>query len=303
VDTRVLAVGAVLLFAAAVVAVGAAIKPFRHTTDRDDWVAKTLSGMTVEQKVSQLFATHANGQFVNSDDPEYRRLIRLVEEFEIGSVVFFRGDPFTQAILTNDLQSRSRVPLLVAQDMEWGAGMRIEGTTIFPRAMAIGATGRPELAYEMGQVVAEEANVLGVHANFAPVADINNNPGNPVINVRSFGGTAELVSTMAGAFARGIQDGGLIAIAKHFPGHGDTATDSHIDLPVLPFSRSRLDSLELQPFRTLIDLGVGGVMVAHVALPEIDDATTPATLSSEVVTGILRQGLGFGGLIVSDHKV
>jgi beta-glucosidase-like glycosyl hydrolase/CubicO group peptidase (beta-lactamase class C family) len=184
--------------------------------------------------------------------------------------------------------------------MEWGAGMRIAGSTVFPRAMAIGATGRPDLAYRMGRVAAEEARAIGVHVNFAPVADINNNPANPVINVRSFGSTPDLVGEMASAFANGVHDGGVLAVAKHFPGHGDTATDSHIDLPVLPFSRERLDSLELKPFQTLIEQDIDGIMVAHVALPKIDSSRVPATLSPALINGILRTDLGFNGLVVSD---
>jgi beta-glucosidase-like glycosyl hydrolase/CubicO group peptidase (beta-lactamase class C family) len=265
------------------------------------WADSVLATLSLEQKIGQLFVVPATGRLYNQHDPAYRRLVDLVGRFEIGGLIFFRGEPVAQATLTNDLQSRARVPLLVSQDMEWGAGMRLRNTTEFPRAMALGATRDPDLAYAMGRVVAAEARSLGVHVNYAPVADVNNDPDNPVINVRSFGEDPVLVASMAAAYARGLQDGGLIATAKHFPGHGDTSVDSHSGLPVLPIGRSRLDSLELVPFASTIDDGIGGIMIAHIALPEIEGQDgIPATLSPPIVTDILRGDLGFEGLIVTD---
>lgn len=265
------------------------------------WADSILAGMSLEQKVGQLFVLPAQGRLYNEADREYRHLTELVERFEIGGLVFSRGTPIAQAVLTNDLQSRSRLPLLIAADMEWGAGMRLSETTTFPRAMSLGATRRPELARAMGRAVAKEARALGVHLNYAPVADINNNPDNPVINVRSFGERAELVGDMDAAYILGMKEGGLLSTIKHFPGHGDTDVDSHSGLPILNLDRSRLDSLELRPFVRSIEAGAEAVMVAHVAIPAVENGDTlAATLSKPIVTGILRHDLRFDGLVVTD---
>ncbi|MFK7845690.1 MAG: glycoside hydrolase family 3 N-terminal domain-containing protein [Rhodothermales bacterium] len=265
------------------------------------WASAALSNLTLEQKVSQLFFPFAYGVYQSSDDPAYKRLVDLVERFEVGGVVFFQGDPFSQAQLANDLQNLSNLPLVTAQDMETGAGFRLKSTTNFPSAMAFGATRNTDLAYAAGLVTAREARALGVYQVFAPVADINNNAANPVINIRSYGERPELVADMVTAFTFGLQDGNVIATVKHFPGHGDTATDSHSDLPVLPFNRARLDSVELVPFRAARDAGIMSVMMGHLALPELEpDISIPATLAPAVVTSLLREEMGFKGLIVSD---
>ncbi len=265
------------------------------------WAEAQLETLTLEQKVSHLFSSYAYGRFKSTDDPTYRRLVDLVERFEVGGLIFFQGDPLSQAMLANDLQGRARLPLLVSQDMEWGAGMRLERTTTFPRTMALGATRDASLAYAAGYVTAREARALGAHQIFAPVADVNNNPQNPVINVRSFSEQPGLVAELTTAFVRGAQDGGVLATAKHFPGHGDTAVDSHLDLPVLPFDRARLDTLELVPFRAAVEAGVMSVMSAHLALPALDtEANVPASLSPRVTQAILRDEWNFGGLIVTD---
>ncbi|ARA91758.1 beta-N-acetylglucosaminidase [Rhodothermaceae bacterium RA] len=265
------------------------------------WTARTLETMTLEQKVSQLFATRAYGYYTSQDDPAYRKLVDLVERFEIGGVIFFQGDPVAQALMANDLQRRARVPLLISQDMEWGPGMRVERTTTFPRTMATGATRNPDFAYTVGYVTAREARALGTHHVYAPVADVNNNPLNPIINVRSFGEDPYLVADMVTAFVRGMQDGGVMATVKHFPGHGDTDVDSHLDLPVIPYDRTRLDSLELVPFRAAIRGGVMSVMTAHLAFPRLEeDPNVPGTLSPRITTDLLRRDLGFRGLVVTD---
>ncbi len=266
-----------------------------------EWAESQLSEMSLEQKVSQLFSARAYSHYTSVDDPEYQKLVDFVERFEIGGLTFFQGDPLEQATLVNDLQSRSRTPLLISQDMEWGAGMRIEHTTTFPRTMALGATRDEKLAHYAGFVTAREARALGTHQVFAPVADINNNPNNPIINVRSFGEKPGLVARMATAFARGVQDGGALSTAKHFPGHGDTATDSHAALPILPFGMDRLETVELVPFRALVDAGIMSIMTGHLAFPQVEsDPNVPATLSRRVTTDILRNQLGFHGLIVTD---
>ena len=267
----------------------------------EKWAREQLSRLTLEQKVSQLFAARANSYYTSEDDPRYQELIDLVERFQLGGITFFQGEPLEQATLANTLQARARIPLLISQDMEWGAGMRIEHTTTFPRTMALGAARDPELAYSAGYVTAVEARAMGTHQVFAPVADVNNNPFNPIINVRSFGERPDLVSELSSAFARGLQDGGAMATAKHFPGHGDTATDSHAALPVLRFGMDRLEALELIPFQHLVNDGIMSVMTGHLALPNIEpDSTLPASLSPKVTTDILRKKLGFNGLIVTD---
>ncbi|MEZ4700420.1 MAG: glycoside hydrolase family 3 N-terminal domain-containing protein [Rhodothermales bacterium] len=265
------------------------------------WARSTLNRLTLEQKVSQLFASYAYGVYTSADDPAYKRLVDLVERFQVGGILFFQGDPLSQLLLANELQSHAPLPLLMSQDMESGAGMRLTRTTNFPSAMALGATRNPNLAYAAGYATAREARALGIDQVYAPVADINNNASNPVINVRSFGERPELVSDMVKAFTFGIQDAKVIATAKHFPGHGDTATDSHSDLPVLPFDRARLDSVELVPFRGVRDAGIMSIMMGHLALPQLEpDPRVPATLASGIVTSLLREDMGFKGLIVSD---
>jgi len=265
------------------------------------WARTVLGQMTLEEKVSQLFLASTTAEFMNVDSPDFQELADLVERFQAGGFVLFQSEPLAQVVLINDLQRRSRLPLLIGQDMEWGAGMRVEHATTFPRTMAIGASRNTNLAYGVGLVTAREARALGVHQVYAPVSDVNNNPSNPVINVRSYGEDPDLVAAMVTAHVHGLQDGGIIATAKHFPGHGDTAVDSHLDLPVLPFSRSRLDRVELVPFQAAIDRGVMSIMTGHLSLPELEpDARVPATLSAELSTRILRNELGFRGLIVTD---
>jgi len=266
-----------------------------------DWAERQLREMTMDEKIAQLFIIRLDGVFRNANAPSYRKTIQLVEEFGAGGMMFGPGTPMTQVMMANDLQRKAERPLLVSQDTEWGVGMRIDEATTFPRAMALGATRDASLAYRVGYATAREARALGVHQIYAPVADVNNNPKNPIINVRSFGEEPGLVGTMATAFARGAQQGDALATVKHFPGHGDTDVDSHSNLPVLPFNRSRLDSLELVPFRQAIDAGVASVMLGHLALPKLEsDSTLPASLSRTITTDLLRRDFGFGGLVVSD---
>jgi beta-glucosidase-like glycosyl hydrolase/CubicO group peptidase (beta-lactamase class C family) len=265
------------------------------------WAERQLARMTREEKVSHLFFARTTGTFQSTDSEGYRRIVDLVEDFGLGGIIFGLGDPLAQAARANDLQQRAALPLLTAQDMEWGAGMRLSEATTFPPAMAVGATRNARYARLTGYATAVEARALGTHQLYAPVADVNNNPQNPIINVRSFGERPPLVSRMASAFVSGAQEGGAIATLKHFPGHGDTATDSHLDLPVLRFGRARLDTLELVPFRRALDTGVRSVMTGHLALPALEpDSTVPASLSPEVTRKVLRDDLGFEGLIVTD---
>ena len=265
------------------------------------WTEAVLDTLSLEQKLAQLFITDAYGSLKGEAPDERARLLDRVEKFGVGGVLFSTGDAERQAAMTRELQARAALPLVIAQDMENGVGMRLEGTTAFPKAMALGAVGDTALAYVMGHHIAAEARAIGVHYNFAPVADINNNPFNPVINVRSFGENPRAVAALTSATLRGMQDGGLIATAKHFPGHGDTDIDSHDALPLLPFPRERLDAIELLPFREAIAAEVRSVMTGHLAVPALEpDASVPATLSPNVISGLLRDELGFRGLIVTD---
>lgn len=272
---------------------------FSDSSKASSWVDDLMNSMTMEEKVGQLFMVKGYGHYISTDGESYERLERLVQEQKIGGIVLFQGDVYETAVLLNKLQRLAKVPLLVAADFERGIAMRVRRGTYFPDAMALGATRNPELAYKVGRAVAEEARAIGVHQNFAPVADVNNNPANPVINTRSFGESAALVSQMVSAYVRGLDNGGVISTAKHFPGHGDTGTDSHLDLPVLPFTRSRLDSLELRSFRSAIDSGVMSVMIAHVAVPALD-SVAPASLSPFIINNLLKKELGFRGIVVTD---
>ncbi len=280
--------------------------------DGRDWVGRTLQTLTLEEKVSQLMMPFIFGDFAPVGSSAARRATRMVEEHQVGGVIVSVGSPTEVAAKLNWLQSLSRLPLLVGADLEAGAGYRFDGivhvptmislggATRFPALMAIGATNDPGLAYEMGRVTALEARAVGVHVPFAPVLDVNNNPDNPVINVRSFGEMPDRVAALGAAFVRGMQEHGAIATAKHFPGHGDTGVDSHIALPVIEVDRARMDSVELLPFRQVIEGGLGAIMTAHITVPEITGAGVPATLASAVMTDILRAEMDFGGLLFTD---
>jgi beta-N-acetylhexosaminidase len=304
-----------------VVALSSAQSPVPPSLDRDAqrWVDATLKKLTLDEMVGQVLMPRFASVYTSSDSQVFDRLTELVHEAHVGGVIGFGGEepvppvllnstygsvilgqPLALASMLNRLQSIARVPLLTAADFEWGVGMRIAGATKFPRAMAFGAAGDEALATEAGRITAIEGRALGVHINFAPVADVNNNPRNPVINIRSFGEDPARVGAMSAAFARGLQRGGMIATLKHFPGHGDTGVDSHLGLPVVPHERPRLDQVELAPFRAGIAAGAEAVMVAHVEMPTLDKTPGPATFSQRVVTGLLREQLGFQGLIVSD---
>ena len=284
------------------------------------WVAATLEGMTLDQKVGQLIMPSFRSTYLSSDSDRYDELVSLVHNQHAGGFLLFAGrepapdvllgagyargvpgQPLAAASIANRLQAISALPLLNAADFETGVGFRIGGATTFPRAMAFGAAGDEALAVEAGRVTAREARALGIHVNFAPVADVNNNPRNPVINTRSFGEDPEVVSRLAAAYVRGLTEGGMIATVKHFPGHGDTDVDSHLGLPLIAHPRERLDRVELPPFRAGIAAGAGAVMTSHIELPGIDpEPSRPATLSPPVVTDLLRNELGFDGLVYTD---
>ncbi|MGH2568760.1 MAG: glycoside hydrolase family 3 N-terminal domain-containing protein, partial [Bacteroidota bacterium] len=269
--------------------------------ENGSWVEETLAEMSLEEKVGQLMFERGDGGYLSSGSERWRHYERLVTERKIGGFAFTVGDVYEYVLQINKLQELSQVPLLIAADFEFGTAMRVRRATMFPRAMLVGATRNPQNAYEMGRVIAKEARALGVHQNYAPVVDVNNNPLNPVINTRAFGEDPELVAAMSTAFTKGLQEGGVLATAKHFPGHGDTDIDSHLDMPILTFDRARLDSLELVGFRRAVEAGVLSVMTAHLSVPALDTTKgLPATLSYPITTDLLQHQLGFKGLIVTD---
>ena len=276
------------------------------------WVDKTLATLTLRQAVAQLIIPWIPGGYASASDADFRELLGWVEE-GLGGVSISIGVPDAYVARLNRLQSRALVPLLVTSDFEnGGPGMRINhsyalpsllaqgGGTSFPPTMAFGAAGDEDLAFQYGRITAEEARAVGVHWLFAPVLDVNSNPDNPVINTRSFGEDPEAVGRLGAAFIRGARAGGALTTAKHFPGHGDTQTDSHIELPVIAADRDRLDRVELLPFRMAVDAGVDAVMTAHVAVPGVLGDDRPATLSPHFMTDVLRGEMGFGGILFTD---
>ena len=280
------------------------------STAQQQWVDDTLRKMTVDEKVGQLLFTTYHGTFTATDSPTYQQMMHDVRDLHTGGFILItritqlgieKSQAYPTAVLNNQLQSKSKLPLLIGADFERGSAMRLDEGTSFPTQMAIAAGGDPRDAYTMGKITALEARQAGVHWIYSPVSDVNNNPGNPIINTRSFGEDAARVSEFVSAYVRGVEENGGLATAKHFPGHGDTAADSHIDLPVIRADRQRLDSLELVPFRAAIAAGAGSVMTGHLSVPALEpDPNTPATLSSNILTGVLRKELGFQGLVVTD---
>lgn len=260
-----------------------------------------MSEMTLRQKIAQMFIVAARGGFYPEGDRMWQRMTEAVAHHEVGGIMFFSGSIYDQAFVTNRLQGKSHIPLWVSQDMEFGAAMRIPQATYLTPAMGIAATGNAYYAFQKGYITAKEASALGVHQIYAPVLDVNNNPLNPVINVRSYSEDPDTVARYGIAFMKGAHEAGVMATAKHFPGHGDTDVDSHLDLPVLPFDYYRLSTLELIPFRDAILAGLPSVMTAHIALPEIAlNAGHPGTLDPYITETLLRDTLAFDGIIVTD---
>ena len=261
------------------------------------WVDSIMQDLTPNERIAQLIMVAA---YSNRDLKHKEAILKLIKEQKIGGLIFFQGTAKKQVQLMNDYQLVSKVPLLGAIDAEWGLGMRLDNTISFPYQMALGAIQNDTLLYKMGEEVARQVKRTGLHMNFAPVVDVNNNPNNPVINYRSFGENKEKVAEKGIAYMRGMQDQKILTTAKHFPGHGDTDTDSHKALPQINHPFTRLDSLEMYPFKKLIDAGIGGVMVAHLNIPALDSSGVPSTLSKKIISGILKEKLGFKGLIVTD---
>lgn len=303
------------------------VKPYSATPTKDAtrWADKQLRKMSLDEKIGQLISVGINATYLNQDSDAYRALRHQVVDNHIGGIILFRGSVYESVMLVNRMQELARYPLLISADLEAGAGMRFEDTVNFPWNMAVGATGNPEYARRQGQITAREARALGIQQVFAPVVDVNNNAANPVINVRSYGEDPAEVARYAAAFTQGAQQGGVIATAKHFPGHGDTAVDSHRGLPEINVDRNRLNSVELVPFRASVEAGIGSIMVGHIGLPQLDptvvqplpkevkgkpietseaseiqaQGTMPATMSP-VMGSLLRNDLQFKGMIVTD---
>lgn len=256
--------------------------------------------MNLDEQIGRLFVVPAYGRFLNEGSPAYRELVRQVRENHAGGVIWFLSNVYEAAWLNARLQRLAKVPLLVSADLEAGLGMRFPDVTFWPPAMAVAATGEPALAEEQGRITAREAQLVGIQQILAPVADVNVDPDNPVINARSFGESPHEVARYVSAFIRGVQAEGALATAKHFPGHGDTHVDSHCTMPLLDVSRERLERVELVPFRAAIDAGVASIMVGHLAVPTLDASGDPASVSPAIVTGLLRGDLGYDGLVLTD---
>jgi beta-N-acetylhexosaminidase len=270
--------------------------PFLDTSSL--WVDSVLNSLSLDDKIAQMIMIPA---YSNRDKEHEKEIIDLIKKYKVGGVVFFQGSPVRQAIMTNHFQSASKTPLLIALDAEWGLGMRLDSTLSYPRQMMLGAIQDNNLIYQMGHDIAWQLKRIGVNVNFAPVLDINNNPDNPVINSRSFGEIPENVILKGLAYMQGMQDNGLLCTAKHFPGHGDTESDSHLTLPVIPYSIDRLREVELRPFSECILNGLSGVMVAHLFIPQLDSTPSRASsLSYNIITSLLQKELGFKGLIFTD---
>jgi len=276
------------------------------------WTDSVLASLSLREKAAQIVWPSVFGDFVSGDSPQWRRLTDYIQKEKVGGFTISVGSPTEVAAKLNALQSMSQLPLLFGADLEAGAGFRarggyfvpnaidLGGAIVFPPEMAVGATRDTMLAYEQGRLTAIEGRALGIHIAYAPVLDVNNNPDNPVINTRSYGEDPQLDARLGVAFIHGVQDHGMIATGKHFPGHGDTGTNSHLALPVVTVSRSRLDTVELVPFRAAVNGGVGAIMSFHGAMPALDSSNVPGTLSPKVLTALLRGELGFKGIIISD---
>ncbi len=286
-----------------------AARPTRSTLP---WPQRVLDEMTLREKIAQMIMPFVLGNFAPEGTESHDRIVDVIEREGVGGVIMSVGVPTDVAVKLNDLQRHSKYPLLVGADLETGAGFRfwgavhvptniaLGGATTFPSLMAFGATGDPDYAYQMGRITALEALAMGVHLPFAPVLDVNNNPENPIINIRSFGEDPEAVANMGVSFVRGLQEHGVVATGKHFPGHGDTDVDSHLALPIIRAQRERMDSVELVPFRAAIDAGIRGMMSAHIAVPEVSGGYLPSTLSGRVLDDLLRSDLGFDGIVFTD---
>ena len=278
----------------------------------DGWVDSVLVTLSLREKAAQMVWPTVLGDYVSTDSPQWQRVTRWIRDDRVGGFTMSVGSPMEIATKLNAMQRMSELPLLIGADVEFGAGYRarggwflpngidLGGAVVFPPEMALGATRDTSLAYEQGRITALESRALGIHIAYAPILDVNNNPANPVISTRSYGEDPHLAARMGTSFVRGLQEHGMVATGKHFPGHGDTEVNSHLALPVVDVSRARLDSVELVPFRAAVHAGVGAIMSFHGAMPALDPSKVPATLSPVILGGLLREEMGFDGVIISD---
>ena len=302
----------VLLMTASLFAKGRFQKPGPLHLDRDGekWADKTLHKLSTEEKVGQLFMVWVRAQFLNNDSEIFAQLRQTIDKYHVGAFAMtvpvdgpflIKSEPFEAAMLLNHLQEESKVPLIFAADFERGLTMRLNGPTTFPHAMAFGAAGKFDYAENFGRITAQEARAIGIHWNFFPVADVNSNPANPVINTRSFGEDPQQVGQLVAAYVKGAHEGGMLATAKHFPGHGDTASDSHLGVASVNGDMAHLNSIELPPFQKAIDSGVDSIMIAHVTVPALEpDPNRVATTSSKIVTDLLKNQMKFKGIVTTD---
>ncbi|NOT51476.1 MAG: serine hydrolase [Chitinophagaceae bacterium] len=271
---------------------------YKSKLTKEQWVDSVFNSLDDKEKIAQLMVIRAHS---NLGADHIAKVTKDIEKYNVGALCFFQGGPIRQANLTNFYQSIAKTPLMVTIDGEWGLGMRLDSVADFPYQLTLGAMDDQNLVYRMGLAVGEQCKRIGVHVNYAPVVDINNNPNNPVIGYRSFGENKEKVSAFGVAYMKGMQDAGIMACAKHFPGHGDVAVDSHYDLPVINKNRTQLDSMELVPFRAVFDAGIGSVMIAHLYIPSIDNTANKATsISKNNVTKLLKEDMGYNGLTFTD---
>jgi beta-N-acetylhexosaminidase len=309
---KLLFVGALLAALCSLVTAENFQHPSRIKLDRDGqrWAQKTLKKLSLEEKIGQMLMVRVLAQFLDLQNPTYTKLRAQIVKYHIGSILLtvpaegpflYKTEPYEAAMLVNQLQRESKLPLIVAADFERGLSMRLNGVTVFPHAMAFGAAGNPELAEQFGKIVAHEARAIGVEWNFFPVADVNSNPANPIINTRAFGEDPDQVAALESAYIRGARQEGMLTTAKHFPGHGDTGTDSHLGLATVNRTREQIEQIDLLPFRSAIAAGVDSIMVAHVTAPALEpDSSKVATTSPSIVSGLLKEELGFHGLVVTD---
>ncbi|HVI07927.1 MAG TPA: glycoside hydrolase family 3 N-terminal domain-containing protein [Candidatus Binatia bacterium] len=284
--------------------------PIRLTHEGEKWAEKTLRKLTIEEKIGQVFMIWCRASFLNADNPEYLQWHDAMQKYHVGSFAMtvhvdgpflLRSEPYEAANLANRLQAESKLPLLFAADFERGVSMRLMGATVFPHAMAFGGDGKTGDAEEFGRITAEEARAVGIHWNFFPDADVNSNPANPIINTRSFGEDPKQVGDLVAAYIKGAHEGGMLTTVKHFPGHGDTATDSHLGVASVNVDKAHLETIELPPFREAIAAGVDSVMIAHATVPALDsDPNHVGTISPVIVTELLQKQLGFQGIVVTD---
>jgi beta-N-acetylhexosaminidase len=272
----------------------------RRSAAERQWVESTLRSLTLRERIGQMIVTGALGEYKNINGDKFAETRKQILENKLGGFVFYRGDVLELAALTNEMQRLSKVPLLMAADFERGLPMQIRSGTSFTHNMGIAAAGDPRMSYRKGMIIAEEMRAIGINWLYGPVSDVANNPGNTMVNVRSYGEDAGRAAEFVAAEVRGLKDGGVLSTAKHFPGHGDTPIDSHIDMPVINIKRERFNQVELAPFKAAIAAGLDSVMTAHIALPEITGDNIPASLSPKINTDLIRRELNFDGIITTD---